>query len=88
MMEKLQKTRVSVPLVLAASPLLALEKDQAGELTRVPGTKPLLLSKESVPSDIAGGGWTHIFANPEALLEYPRWRKLLHNVPALAILNT
>ena len=76
-LERLRKAAASVPLVLVVSPLLALMEDQANKLRRLPGAKPLLLSEESAPEDIAGSGWTHIFASPEALLESPRWRSLL-----------
>ena len=54
-------------------------QDQAHKLRQVPGAKPVLLSEESAPEegDMAVGRWTHIFASREALLESPRWRKLL-----------
>ena len=79
-LERLGKTTAGVPSVLVVSPLLALMQDQVHKLRQVPGAKPLLLSEESAPeegSDMAAGRWTHIFASPEALLESPRWRKLL-----------
>ena len=31
----------------------------------------------SEETSLVDSGWTHIFASPEALLESPRWRKLL-----------
>ena len=53
-LERLRKAAASVPLVLVVSPLLALMEDQANKLRRLPGAKPLLLSEESAPEDIAG----------------------------------
>ena len=51
-----------------------------GKLSMVLGAKTLL-SEESTPEDssLVDGGWTHVFAGPEALLESLRWRKLLLN---------
>lgn len=67
------------PRVLVVSPLLALMQDQAHKLKQVCGANPFLLSEEAVPdySDLSVIAWTHILASPEALLEAPRWRKLL-----------
>jgi len=78
-LESTGKVTAAVPVVLIVSPLIALMQDQAHKLKRLPGANPLLLSEEVAPEDgdMAGGGWTHIFASPEALLESRRWRKLL-----------
>lgn len=78
----LEKSRIAakaMPTVLVVSPLLALMQDQACKLRHVPEAKSLLLSEDSNLDDSAvfGGGWTHILASPETLLESPRWRKLL-----------
>ena len=81
LLESMGKVTAEVPVVLVVSPLIALMQDQAHKLEHVPGANPLLLSEEDAPGDeaIAGRGWTHIFASPEALLESRRWRKLLLN---------
>ncbi len=78
-LERLGKAAEVVPVVLVVSPLLALMHDQVRKLRQIPGAKPLLLSEESAPDvdDMVSGGWTHILASPEALLESRRWRKLL-----------